>query len=44
MISDSTNLDEKNLNSPNRIDIYNRYFKSSFRHKSAKDKYNYKRY
>ena len=41
MISDSTNLDEKNLNSPNRIDIYSRYFKSSFRHKSAKDNHSH---
>ena len=39
MISDSNKQDdeENNLNNPNRIDIYNRYFKSSFRHKSSKE-------
>lgn len=39
MISDSNNLNNKEngLNSPNKIDIYSRYFKNSFRNKSAKN-------
>jgi hypothetical protein len=44
MISDSNYLDDKenNLNNPNKIDIYSRYFRNSFRNKSAKNIiYNY---